>query len=185
VGHKFLSNILHSNELEYYEIQTLQIIIQFLYSKIRRYLMYIFFPLFLVTMTVMILFIFTTEDYVNKLQFDQVTKRIQKHQSHKIVVAILVIINTICIFIQIFFGINSLKALKSEYFFRFYSWVDIVNVIVYVWILSAFIKILSVDYTWKDNSHDFEFDIKMLRTLLVVGVLTLFVKLTYFLSLIE
>lgn len=78
-----------------------------------------------------------------------------------------------------------MKALKYEYFFRLYSWIDILSVIVYIWIMGAFIKVLTREYSKDDNAQSFEFDIKMLRILLVVEVLTHFVKLTYFLSLIE
>ena len=64
VGQQFLLNILKSNELEYFEIETIQIIIQFLYSKIKWYLMAIFFPLFIFSLFIQILLIFTTEEYV-------------------------------------------------------------------------------------------------------------------------
>jgi len=53
-GHKLLLKILRSNDLEYFEIESLQLIIEFLYTKIKWFLLGLFFPLFLAGVIVQI-----------------------------------------------------------------------------------------------------------------------------------
>ena len=53
-GHKLLLKILRSNDLEYFQIESLQLIIEFLYTKIKWFLLGLFFPLFLAGVIVQI-----------------------------------------------------------------------------------------------------------------------------------
>jgi len=77
VGHELLKNILYSNELEFFSITTLQLIIEFLYTKIKYFLLFLFFPLFLLSVLVQILLITETNKYISGFDIDKKAKTIK------------------------------------------------------------------------------------------------------------
>ena len=70
-GHKLLMRILRSNDLEYFTMESLQLIIEFLYTKIKWFLLGLFFPLFLCGVIVQIWFIVYTETYISHFKIDK------------------------------------------------------------------------------------------------------------------
>lgn len=82
---------------------------------------------------------------------------------------------------------NFIRALGWSFCFRFYSWVDLIMMINHMFVFIKEFQFLYryVDETEKTFYNNYEYDVKMIRTLFVIGILTQFTRFTYFLSLID
>jgi len=71
----------------------------------------------------------------------------------------------------------------SLYFKRFYSWLDLIILIVNISLFTQFTRIIGVDNT--ENWNEYKELTMAVRYTIIIGVIVYFSKLLYFMSLVE
>ena len=149
-GYIFLQGIKDSDNLEFMKIQNLQIIIEFLYQNLKKFLLYYLTPLFLINLLVFSLLSEYNEQYREGLEFDYAKDTVIGFRSDstwhgKQSLIALVVVNMMLTLLQIFINMQILRGMGLQFFSRFYSILDFILMVVNVCLFVEFVMVLDYD----------------------------------------
>lgn len=183
-GKKFLFSILNQNNLDLYKIETLQMIVEFLFQKIKIIIFSVFMPLYIISHI-------TYENLLNEqdhfyrtlwaLREDGTVYCSSMAQDEKKSLDLWAIFNSIAMTIQMAQIIVQIYSSRSAYFMRMYSYLDI------IYIVQNFVTYFSIyiHFTHDMEEEEFIYKVKQQRLIGCIGTITLYCKASYFLSLVD
>lgn len=184
-GRDFLHKLYFNENLGVYKMKTMKMIIVFLYYKLKSKIIYFLLPFYILNLLSFLAQSFANEVYVKKLEIDQYGKRILKIKEAEPYLQLLeFFILTNLFFTVIQCGINYMimKKMGPKYFLRLNCWVDIF--IAVCCIVSQF-QFNILIRTQTDDYHSFRRSMMLLRNCIVIGIILMFSKFAYFLSLFD
>jgi len=105
------------------------------------------------------------------------------HAKDRLYLLVLIYINLFLTVIQAIIAVKVLQGMGTLYFKRFYSWLDLIILIVNISLFGQFTRIIGVDHT--EDWREYKELTMAVRYTIVIGILVYFLKLLYFMSLVE
>ena len=167
-GKLFLETLLQYQDLAYYRINTIQMIIEYLFNRFRTVILLTILPIYILQV---IFFTQTLLQYdYQKVQLKAYKESTRLYSSLNLAINIVSLLYNLIVFIK----------MPKKFFFRLITWNDLIfggiNITLFVCISID----LDMNAIHEDNDK-----IKMrIRWLLMAGVIVIFIKLLYFLTLI-
>ena len=165
--------------MDLYEMESLQMLIEYLFKKYKKVIIFLHFPLFVLQLTSFYMLLALNED-----QIDNKTE-----SSFRLLVAIF---NCFITFITAGLQIYSFFCLGFTFFFRFWSYIDIALTMVniYISVNSYFLygghdEINTPDYFENENDSKLNNDIKSLRVTETFSQMLILFKTFYYLKLFD
>jgi len=185
-GQNLLHEILQSDNLEFFQNRTIQIITEFLYLNLKNFLVFYMFPLYILSLATFMLLGWFNEDYRSYLDFDFEKNKVTgffNQEKERLMLLVLVWINLFLTFVQAWIQYKVMKGMGSKYFKRIYTWMDFGLVFVNDSLFVLFEQVISVGAEEEYNAYR-DFTVGM-RLIIVIGIIVQYLKLGYFLSLVD
>jgi hypothetical protein len=167
-GKEFLSALSQSENLDFFDITTLQIIIEFLYAKSKRIMLYVFLPLYLIQVGFFILTMLFTEIQVKAERGEHLMSDTALYSLKWVIV----LGNQFFTFLMVGIMCFVWKVMGNTFLKRTYTWVDIG-----FYSLNTLTNILIVEPTQNNVENQ--------RRLCAFAILLFLCKTFYYLKLVD
>ena len=154
--------------------------------RLKKFLIFYQTPLYVLNLITFMFLAQLNENYREGLVFNYDTNMVEgfyKYGRDRSMLLVLIWVNLILTVIQAMISFQILKGMGTMFFKRFYSWLDLILLVVNISLFGQFVRIIQVQ-----TQEDFQLYKNLtisVRFTIVIGVIIQYSKLLYFLSLVE
>lgn len=145
-GYFFLCEILRNEDLSWYNLQSLRMIIEFLYTKIKYAILCLLLPCYIINQILFVTVALVNETLRTKYEIDKENNIVKGNEESKQWSNILIwclVLNLCSVLIQTFINYFMFKMMGMRYFKRVWSWIDMTILVISFAILAYFFAMVS------------------------------------------
>lgn len=190
-GYNFLQEILRNEDLSFYNLQSMRMIIEFLYKKIKFSIFALLLPCYICNQILFVSVALVNELLRGKLDIDVEKKTVKGNDESKYwtnVLIICLVLNLLTVLVQA--SINYFMFLMQgwRYFKRFWTWIDLSVLVISIAIMAQFVELVSnrnSEGYFEENYDNYREETITLRIMLMFGQMLLFSKSQQFLTMVD
>lgn len=190
-GRHFLQEILRNEDLGWYNLKSLRMIIEFLYTKIKYNIFKVLLPCQILIQITFVAVALVNEDLRNKYTIDHENGMVygtEESQREVNIMVALLVFNLIVVLIQSSINFFMFKMMGIKYLTRIWSLLDTGILAISIVIVAQYIASISTVNSqgiFEEKYSSYKQKTMALRISLMLGQMVIFFKMAYFLTLID